>query len=114
MRWLLTLLMIVCSPTLVLADHFYPSVGQEVQVGAWCNTISDMEAMVLSEFPNPIPDDIDCWLSSVPLKGIIIAKVGEIGAYDILEIGNLTSVFSGVILHEAGIYLPVLRDDKDV
>lgn len=90
MKYILAFLLMI---TPAMAAHFYPKVGEEVGVNAFCYTINDAKAIVLSNFPTTIPEDIDCWATPTPLFGKSLGKVDEINEYDILEIGEVHQTF---------------------
>lgn len=130
MKWLMALMVTLMVLNPAAADHYYPKVGEEVQVRAWCETIDDMRAMILSGFPNNIPDHIDCWASYTPLKGTMKGKVAEQGPWDIIEVvdvkqrttklsietGDFVSEYVFTDFGQEGdqYFLPVRRTDKDV
>ena len=99
------------------AEHYVPEEGEIVSVGAYCETIADAKAIVLSGFPSPIPDDIDCWFANQRLIGFSEGKVDEIEEFDIIAISNLAAIdeYSVFIFLEGGerVFIPARRHEKD-
>lgn len=119
---LCTGLILLLSSLSAFADHYVPEDGEAVQIYMYCTGMDENKAYILNGQPNPIPDDIDCWVPNSPLMGIFIGdskgvaqdpNTGDIfGIYNVYPSYQITIM--GVLEEfSTPVYIAVKRHEVD-
>jgi len=120
MKWLLTPLFLILFSIPVNAVEL----GDKVRINQYCVTEADFEAHRLSGFPNPIPDDIDCYNTQhLIFQGTVVRVVYNFiennKSFNLVEVSDLAITYQadeGYFISQpltGSVFLPALAGSGD-